>query len=131
MRIVALCISILLGVFFPATAKAQLFLEEGKVVLAVAGGDRINKSLTVTNTSKEELRVKVYWEDFQYQPPYDGTKKFFPAGIGPASASKWINHSPQEITLPAFGKQKIRFVTHLDFTDEMLETVIEVLKKLN
>lgn len=30
-----------------------------------------------------------------------------------------------------FGKQAIRFVTHLDFTDEMLEKTISVLKKMN
>ena len=30
-----------------------------------------------------------------------------------------------------FGKQAIRFVTHLDFTDDMLEKVENVLKKLN
>lgn len=35
---------------------------------------------------------------------------------------------PYNIKLAAFGKQTIRFVTHLDFTDDMLEKVIEVLK---
>lgn len=29
-----------------------------------------------------------------------------------------------------FGPQTVRFVTHLDFTDEMLETVLEVLKEV-
>jgi threonine aldolase len=37
---------------------------------------------------------------------------------------------PHDIKLAAFGKQTIRFVTHLDFTDEMLTKVIEVLNKL-
>jgi len=37
---------------------------------------------------------------------------------------------PYDIKLAAFGKQTIRFVTHLDFTDEMLTKVVEVLKKL-
>jgi threonine aldolase len=37
---------------------------------------------------------------------------------------------PYNIKLAAFGKQTIRFVTHLDFTDDMLTKVIEVLKKL-
>jgi len=36
----------------------------------------------------------------------------------------------KNIKLAAFGKQTIRFVTHLDFTDEMLKTVIEELKAL-
>jgi len=35
---------------------------------------------------------------------------------------------PFNIKLAAFGKQTIRFVTHLDFTDDMLTKVIEVLK---
>jgi hypothetical protein len=96
-------------IFSPAIARAQLFLEEGKVVLAVSPGEHVSKSVTVSNTSKEEVHVKIYWEDFQYQPPYDGTKKFFPAGVGPASASKWVSFSPQEITLPGFGKQKIDY----------------------
>jgi threonine aldolase len=38
--------------------------------------------------------------------------------------------NPYDIKLAAFGKQTIRFVTHLDFTDEMLTKVIEVLKTL-
>lgn len=35
---------------------------------------------------------------------------------------------PFGIKLAAFGKQTIRFVTHLDFTDDMLTKVIDVLK---
>ena len=31
----------------------------------------------------------------------------------------------------AFGTQTVRFVTHLDFTDEMLEKTIDVLKKIS
>jgi threonine aldolase len=34
------------------------------------------------------------------------------------------------IKASSFGKQTVRFVTHLDFTDDMLEKVISVLKKL-
>ena len=37
---------------------------------------------------------------------------------------------PYNIKLAAFGKQTIRFVTHLDFTDDMLQVVIDVLKKM-
>ena len=37
---------------------------------------------------------------------------------------------PYHIRLVAFGKQTIRFVTHLDFTDDMLTIVIDVLKKM-
>lgn len=36
----------------------------------------------------------------------------------------------ENIKIAAFGKQTIRFVTHLDFTDEMLERTVNVLKGL-
>lgn len=36
----------------------------------------------------------------------------------------------KNIKIAAFGKQTIRFVTHLDFTDEMLEETIRVLQSL-
>lgn len=36
----------------------------------------------------------------------------------------------QRIKIAAFGKQTIRFVTHLDFTDDMLTKLTDVLKKL-
>jgi len=35
---------------------------------------------------------------------------------------------PHQIKMAAFGKQTIRFVTHLDFTDEMLDKLINVLR---
>ena len=37
---------------------------------------------------------------------------------------------PFNIKLAAFGRQTIRFVTHLDFTDDMLDNLLVVLKKL-
>lgn len=36
----------------------------------------------------------------------------------------------QRIRISAFGKQTIRFVTHLDFTDDMLNKTVEALRKL-
>jgi threonine aldolase len=36
----------------------------------------------------------------------------------------------QQILASAFGKDKIRMVTHLDFTDAMLERLIFVLKQM-
>ena len=37
---------------------------------------------------------------------------------------------PYHIKLAAFGKQTIRFVTHLDFTDDMLDKVIKTLSSM-
>jgi hypothetical protein len=92
-----------------AQAQAQLFLEDGKVNLAVSGGEHTNGSLLIHNTASEPADVKVYWEDFEYKAPYDGTKNFLPAGTAPASASQWVTFSPQVFTMPGFGQQKIEY----------------------
>ncbi len=102
---VVLC---LLG-FFTGPASAQFMIEEGKVVVPVAGGERVNNSITIHNNTNAETGVKVYWEDFRYEAPYDGSKTFHPAGTIPGSASHWVNYAPQEFTLPPFGKQKIEY----------------------
>ena len=98
---------------FAGEVKAKLFLEEGKVVLAVSGGDRVNKSITVNNTSVEGSDIRVYWEDFQYKAPYEGTKDFLPSGTLPGSAGSWITFSPQTFTLPAFGKQQLVYTINV------------------
>ena len=90
-------------------ARAQLFLENAKVSLAVSGGERINGSLLIHNTSSVSANIKVYWEDFEYKSPYDGTKNFLPAGTAPRSASQWVVFSPQVFTLPAFGQQSVDY----------------------
>lgn len=92
------------------TVQAQFFLEQGKVSLTVSSGERVAKTLVVNNTTNESVPVRVYWEDFDYQAPYDGSKIFLPAGTGKSSASNWINYSPTEFTLPPFGKQTIDYV---------------------
>ena len=89
-----------------AQAQAQLFLEQGKVSLAVSGGDHLNGTLLIHNTSSESADIKVYWEDFEYKAPYDGTKNFLPAGTAPGSASQWVAFSPQTFTLPPFRPAK-------------------------
>jgi len=95
--------------FLTAEAQAQLFLEDGKKVIAVSPGDRTNGSVLIHNTSADKADIKVYWEDFEYKPPYDGTKSFLPAGTAPASASQWVEFSPQVFSLPAFGQQRIDY----------------------
>lgn len=101
---------------FTAPASAQFMIEEGKVVLPVSAGDRVNKTITIHNTTNAEVGVKVYWEDFQYEAPYDGSKSFLPAGTAPGSASQWISYAPKEFKLPAFGKQKIEYTVSVPAT---------------
>lgn len=46
------------------------------------------------------------------------------------SADDFCMYKKNNIVCSGFGKQKIRFVTHLDFTDEMLEQTLTLLKKI-
>ena len=91
-------------------ACAQIFIEEGKVVLPIAPGERVERSLLVHNTSDQTINVRAYWEDFHYVAPFDAAKQFLPAGTSPDSFFTWVKSSPQNFTLPAFGKQKISIV---------------------
>jgi len=95
--------------FFTGEARAQLFLENGKETLAVSGGEHVNGSMIIHNTSPDPAAIKVYWEDFEYKTPYDGTKNFLPAGTAPSSASQWVTFSPQEFTLPGMGQQRVDY----------------------
>ncbi len=93
------------------TAHAQLLVEQGKLVMTVSGGERINQIITVHNTTNEEQRVKVYWEDFEYQPPYGGEKTFFPVGTGIAtSAASMVSFPAQEFILPPLSKKDIECI---------------------
>ena len=55
--------------FLTAEAHAQLFLEQGKITLTVSGGDHLNGSMLIHNTSSDKVDIKVYWEDFEYKAP--------------------------------------------------------------
>ncbi len=90
-------------------ARAQYFIEGGKEVLAVSGGERINKSVIIHNSTAENISLKASWEDFQYEPPFDGTKSFVPAGTGTRSLSQWISFSSTPFIIPPFGQQQLNY----------------------
>jgi hypothetical protein len=113
MQIRTILLAIVLLCALSGEARAQFLLEEGKVSLAVSGGDRITKSLLIDNITGESVAVRVYWEDFQYQPPYDGTKLFLPAATGQRTASLWVSFTPKEFTLPPYGKQEVSYTISL------------------
>jgi len=94
---------------FSVEAGAQLFLENGKESLSVSAGEHLNGSLLIHNTSSAVQNVKVYWEDFKYKPPYDGSKDFLPAGTVPGSASQWVSFAPQTFSIPALSQQYVNY----------------------
>lgn len=104
---------LIVAVFFSAgNALAQVMIEEGKIVLSLTPGQSIMKDLNVYNKSDKTVKVKVYWEDFEYQPPFDGSKKFFTAGTSKYSCSSWVKFAPFELEFPPFGKKKISYVVN-------------------
>jgi len=94
---------------FNVPAHAQLFLEQAKVSLSVSAGEHLNGAILIHNTTSNPITLKVYWEDFEYKPPYDGSKIFLPAGTGMASASQWVTFFPQTFTIPPYGQQNIDY----------------------
>ncbi len=104
--------SLLLVVVFTVSAdlaSAQMLIEQGKVSETVRAGETLSGQITVFNRSNEPLGVSAYMEDFVYTPPFDGQKKFLPAGTDPRSCSSWITFTPREFTLPALGKQQVNY----------------------
>ena len=95
--------------FFCQPSYAQLLMEKSKVQLTVDPGDTIVDSIALHNTSERPMELTIYWEDFEYLPPFDGKKKFMPAGTSPYSMAHWISYSPQEVTIPPQSKKDINF----------------------
>lgn len=88
---------------------AQILVEEGKVSLTVKPGETITDEINIHNTSATPFTVRLYWEDFTYEPPYTGAKSFSPPGTTERSAAKFVQFTPTTANLEAFGKQKIRY----------------------
>ena len=91
-------------------AHAQVFIEHGKVNLLIHAGEHVSDTVSIDNTTNKSVRVRIYWEDFAYQPPFDGAKKFAPASTLKSSLAQWVQFSPRYFDLPAFGKAKISYV---------------------
>ncbi len=94
---------------FSSFAFAQLLLEEGKVVRSLKAGETVMGQVKINNTSEREISVKAYWQDFNYVSPFDGAKKFLPAGETPHSCAKWVNFMPQSFTLKPYEKKEVSY----------------------
>jgi hypothetical protein len=88
-------------------------VDTRKVKLKVNGGETHRGIIKVENPTENEIKVKVYLEDFSYIAPYDGAKKFFPPASTESSCASWITFSPHEFTLPAFAKQSVNYVLNV------------------
>src|SRR3989339_114736 len=100
------------GFLITCNSFAQVMIEDGKVVLSLKPGQSIMNDLNLYNTTDKAVKIKVYWEDFEYQPPFDGSKKFLTAGTSKYSCSNWVKYSPFELEFPPFGKKKVSYVVN-------------------
>jgi hypothetical protein len=91
-------------------ANAQLMMEPSKVTLNTEAGATIIDKIYLHNTGEEVETVKIYWEDFMYVEPFNGKKKFYPAGTTEYSLKDWVNFSPQTLTLAPKTKQEVNYV---------------------
>lgn len=96
-------------VLLTTDVRAQLLMEQSRVNLTVNPGETVVDSMFIHNTGRQDADIRVYWQDFEYLPPYDGKKQFTPPGTSAYSMGEWISYSPQVLTIPAQGKREIRY----------------------
>lgn len=92
-----------------ASARAQVLLEEGKIKLNVTPGENIAGKLMLHNTSDQNVNMKVYWEDFVYTPPFDGSKKFLPKGTTDHSIAGWVNVPMRTLIFAPYAKKTVSY----------------------
>ena len=97
--------------FFVSTAQADKlpFMSQSKIRVVVSPGERAFGEITLDNPTSQSKNMRLYLEDWYYLPGGSGAKEFLPANSAPTSACPWITFSPAEVTVPAFGKQKINY----------------------
>lgn len=88
-------------------------LDPAHVRLSIEPGEVKSGTINVDNPSEQEIKVKVYLDDWRYSSYAEGTKEFFPSGTTPFSCSSWINFSPAEFIIPSFGRQVVNYTARL------------------
>jgi len=88
-------------------------LDPAHVRVSLSPGEVKTGALKIDNPSPDEVKIKVYLEDWRYSSYSDGAKEFFPAGTTSLSCAKWVDFSPAEFTIPAFGRQVVNYTVRL------------------
>lgn len=89
---------------------AELVLDKGKITEVIVPGQVVSGALNLRNTGNDPIRLKIYFEDFLYKQPFDGTKKFLPMGSTDYSCGEWVQISPQELVLPPLTSKKVTYL---------------------
>lgn len=115
-----------------AQADKLPFMNQSKIRLMIPAGERYFGELVLENPSDKPKKVRLYLEDWRYLPDATGAKEFLPAGSTFFSACPWIEFSPSEVVIPAFGKQRINYTVFVPaeasgvkFASLFFETVVK------
>lgn len=110
LRILGIWFCLALGIFVSSAQADKLpFMNQSKIRVVVAPGERAFGEITLDNPTDEAKSMRLYLEDWYYLPGGSGAKEFLPANSIPTSACPWITFYPADVTVPAFGKRKINY----------------------
>lgn len=87
----------------------QINLGNREIKLEVIPGEKTTGTISLDNVSDTAVTVKSSFEDFIYEPPYEGIKRFIPARTNPRSCAEWISLVPEVFIIPAGGRQEINY----------------------
>ena len=99
--------SIVLGTY--SVHAATIRISTPKIELELAPGETYSGEIITENPTDEEVKVKLYLEDWIYKAVGTGEKTFTPLATTPLSASKWITFSPAEDVIKPFGRLTARY----------------------
>ena len=98
----------LTGAFVPASARAQLTVDQTEVTLSTRPADRRIAVFNVGNEGREAINVTIEIEDWDRSDT--GENRFFKAGDLARSCARWLRVFPQTIRLEPNQVQGVRVV---------------------
>lgn len=88
---------------------ATIRISTPRIDLELSPGEAYSGEIIAENPGDEEIKTKLYLEDWTYSPGGTGEKKFTPIASTPLSASKWITFNPTEEVIKPFGRVTARY----------------------
>jgi hypothetical protein len=96
----------------PASA-VSLRINVPKVELELAPGESYSGEIVCENPTADELKLKIYQEDWTYKGTGTGEKEFTPVGSTPSSSGAWVTFAPAEETLMPYGRVTARYTVNV------------------
>ena len=94
----------------PLSAEASTIrISDPRIELELAPGETYAGEIIAENPEDEELKTRIYLEDWAYIPGGTGEKKFMPAASTPLSSANWITFTPTDDVFKPFGRITARY----------------------